>query len=213
LQAYWQQCHQTGGTGAAQSPDSIKILAITFADQLAAVQITFAAACQQAAKQLQLDSEHMLLGSTVLAAAHLVSEPATWLCVIILAWQQMFGSVKKKQGKRGKGSRAGIEGVPQDVHPGAQIVREQLLQTQQAFASSLQSVIDAVNVRLKAPSKLQLAHATQTVLGDKQQHLAQALAGCFSQGDIHATLNAILVAQSLTLKRVKLQASVLVSAL
>ena len=154
----------------------------------------------------------MLHGSTVLAAVHLVSEPATWLCLCIVAWQQKFGSVKKKPGKKSK-SGGDVEGMPQESQPGGQLVREQLVQLQQAVAESLQAVVNALSARLKAPLKPQMAHATQAALGDGPRDLAQALAGCLSQAEIHQALNAVLVAQSLTLKRIKLQASELVSAL
>ena len=155
----------------------------------------------------------MLLGSTVLAVVHLVSEPATWLSLCVLAWQQLFGAVKRKQGKKGKGGVEAAYAAPDEGHSGEQQVRDQLGQMQQSILQSLQGVIDAVSVRLKAPSKPQMAHATQTALGHGQQDLAKALSGCLSQSDIHASLNAILVAQSLTLKRIKLQGSELLSAM
>lgn len=155
----------------------------------------------------------MLLGSTVLAVVHLVSEPATWLSLCVLAWQQLFGGVKRKLGKKGKAEVAAGDAAPDGGHFGEQQIRDQLGQMQQAMMQSLQGVIDAVSVRLKAPSKPQMAHATQTALGDGQQDLAKALSGCLSQSDIHASLNAVLAAQCMTLKRIKLQASELISAM
>jgi len=209
LQAYWQQCHPSKGES---SSDSIQAQASIFTKRLAAVQIVFTASCQQATQQLQADSGHMLLGSTVLAVVHLVSEPATWLSLCVLAWQQLFGGVKRKQGKKGKAGVGVTDAAPDEGHSGEQQIRDQLGQMQQSMVQSLQGVIDAVSVRLKAPSKPQMAHATQTALGNGQQDLAKALSGCLSQSDIHASLNAILIAQSLTLKRSKLQASELISA-
>ena len=185
----------------------------TFASRMAAVQTAFASSCQHIAQQLNLEPEHILLGSTLLAAVHLVSEPATWLCLCLLAWQHHFGAVKKKQ--RNKGKAIGVtEGSIPD-HPGRQAVREQLSQLQQAYCKGLQGIVDAVNVRIKAPTEAQLANATKTVFGDVQQGpgLAQTLAGCLSQADVHAVLNSIITAQALTLKRIKLQASELMSAL
>ncbi len=155
----------------------------------------------------------MLLGSTVLAVVHLISEPATWLSLCILAWQQLFGGFKRKQGKKGKAGVGAADAAPDEGRSGEQQVRDQLGQMQQTMMQSLQGVIDAVSVRLKASSKPQMAHATQTALGNGQQDLAKALSGCLSQSDIHVTLNAVLVAQSLTLKRTKLQASELISAM
>ena len=210
MQAYWQQCRQSKGES---SPDSKQAQASIFTKRLAAVQTAFTASCQQAAQQLQADSGHMLLGSTVLAVVHLVTEPATWLSLCVLAWQQLFGGVKRKQGKKGKAGVGVTDAAPDEGHSGGQQVRDQLGQVQQAIMQSLQGVVDAVSVRLKAPSKPQVAHATHTALGNGQQDLAKALSGCLSQSDIHATLNAILIAQSLTLKRIKLQASELISAM
>jgi len=210
LQAYWQQCHPSKGES---SSDSIQAQASIFTKRLAAVQTAFMASCQQATQQLQADSGHMLLGNTVLAVVHLVSESATWLSLCVLAWQQLFGGVKRKQGKKSKAGVGVTDAAPDEGHPGEQQVRDQLGQMQQAMMQSLQGVIDAVSVRLKAPSKPQMAHATQTALGNGQQDLAKALSGCLSQSDIHASLNAVLVAQSLTLKRIKLQASELISAM
>lgn len=204
MQAYWQQRHESKG-------DSRSAQATIFTQRIAVVQSAFAASCQQVTQQLQADPGHMLLGHTVLAAVHLVSEPASWLCLCLIAWQQLFGA-RKRQGKKSKGGAgadmASLEGPSED-----QLVRSQLAQTQQAVEHSLQGIADAVNVRLKGPTKPQMAHATQTVLGEGPSDLAKALSGCLSQGDIHAVLNSVLVAQNLTLKRVKLQASELVSAL
>ncbi|KAL0030478.1 hypothetical protein WJX79_008715 [Trebouxia sp. C0005] len=208
--AYWQQCHQSKG---GSSSDSHQAQASIFTRRLAAVQTVFTASCQQAARQLQADPGHMLLGSTVLAVVHLVSEPATWLSLCVLAWQQLFGGVKRKLGKKGKAEVAAGDAAPDGGHFGEQQIRDQLGQMQQAMMQSLQGVIDAVSVRLKAPSKPQMAHATQTALGDGQQDLAKALSGCLSQSDIHASLNAVLAAQCMTLKRIKLQASELISAM
>ncbi|DBA84768.1 TPA: hypothetical protein ACH3X1_005807 [Trebouxia sp. C0004] len=208
--AYWQQCHQSKGES---SSDSTQPQASIFTKRLAAVQTLFTASCQQAAQQLQADSGHMLLGSTVLGVVHLVSEPATWLSLCVLAWQQLFGGVKRKQGKKGKAEVGVADAAPDEGHSGEQQVRDRLGQMQQAMTQSLQGVIDAVSVRLKAPSKPQMAHATQTALGIGQQDLAKALSGCVSQSDIHASLNAVLVAQCVTLKRIKLQASELISAM
>lgn len=208
--AYWQQCHQSKGDG---SSDSMQAQASIFTKRLAAVQTVFTASCQQTAQQLQADSGHMLLGSIVLAVVHLVSEPATWLSLCVLAWQQLFGGVKRKQGKKGKAGVGVADAAPDEGHSGGGQVRDQLGQMQQAMMQSLQKVIDAVNVRLKAPSKPQMAHATHTALGNGQQDLAQAISGCLSQSDIHANLSAVLVAQCVTLKRIKLQASELISAM
>jgi len=210
LQAYWQQCHQSK---KENSSDSKQAQASVFTKRLAAVQTAFTASCQQAAQQMQADSGHMLLGSTVLAVVHLVSEPATWLCLCVVAWQQLSGGVKRKQGKKSKTGVGVADAAPDEGHSGEQQVRDQLGQMQQAMMQSLQGVIDAVSVRLKAPSKPQMAQATQTALGNGQQDLAKALSGCLSQSDIHASLNAVLVAQCLTLKRIKLQASELISAM
>lgn len=86
---------------------------------------------------------------------------------------------------------------------------------QQAYCVGLQSIVDAVNVRLKLAGKGQLANATKAVLGDAGQasDLSQALAGCLSWAGIQAVLNSFITGQALTLKRIKLQASELMSAL
>ena len=156
----------------------------------------------------------MLLGSSLLVMVHLVSEPAVWLSLCILTWQHQFGvgGAAKKQGKKGKGVRMGAESP---VHqPKLHFVREQLSRMQHAYCEGLQGVVDAVNVRLKAAGNGQHASATKAVLGDAGQHsdLVQALAGCLSWADIQAVFNSVITAQALTLKRVKLQASELISA-
>lgn len=156
----------------------------------------------------------MLLGSTLLAAVHLVSEPAVWLCVCMLAWQYHFGGggAAKKHGKKDKGGSAG-EGT--SLHqPELQVIREQLSHLQHAYCEGLQGIADALSVRLKGSGKARLADATRAALGDAGQSsdLAQTLAGCLSWAEIQAVLNTIITAQGLTLKRVKLQASELISA-
>ena len=155
----------------------------------------------------------MLLGSTILAAVHLVSEPAVWLCLCIVAWQHRLGGSTKKPGKKGKGSGVGEKSPVH--HSELQPVREQLSHMQHAYCEGLQGVVDAVNVRLKVAGKAQLANATRVVLGDNGQgsDLFQALAGCLSWADIQALFNSVITAQALTLKRIKLQASELVCAL
>ncbi|KAL3145468.1 hypothetical protein ABBQ32_003295 [Trebouxia sp. C0010 RCD-2024] len=209
---FWFQCCRNS---AKSDSDSIKSRACvtTFKARLAAVQTAFSASCQHLNQQLKLDSDQMLLGSTILTAVHLVSEPAVWLSLCIMAWQHQFGAVSKKSGKKGKGSGVG-EGLT--LHQSeVQAVREELNYMQHAFCTSLQSIVDTVNVRLKVVGKAQLANATRAVLGDAGQasDLAQALSGCLSWAEIQAVLNSIITAQALTLKRIKLQASELMSAL
>ena len=210
LQAYWEQCHWNTGDSSAEHIDDF---ATTFTHRLEAVQISFSTSCQHIAQQLSADADQMLLGSTLLAALHLVSEPAVWLCLCMMAWQHQFGAVRKRQGKRGKTVGASTESNP--LQPGIGRVRGQLNQMQSALCEGLQAIIDAANARLKAATKPQLASATAAALGDMQQssNLAEGLAGCFSQPDIHSVLNIILTAQSLSVKRIKLQASELLSAL
>lgn len=156
----------------------------------------------------------MLLGRTLLAAVHLVSEPAVWLCVCMLAWQHHFGGggAAKKQGKKDKG-RGACEGTSLQ-HSELQLIREQLNHMQHAYCEGLQGIVDAMSVRLKAAGRAQLANATTAALGDAGQSsdLVQALAGCLSWADIQAVLHGIITAQALTLKRLKLQASELISA-
>ena len=212
VQAYMTCCHQYAAK-PDPTTDQSTVYADTFASRMAGVQTAFTSSCQRIAQQLKLEPDHMLLGSILLAAVHLVSEPATWLCLCLLAWQHHFGAVKKKQGKKGKAIGVS-EGATPD-HPGRQAVREQLNQMQQDYCKGLQDIVDAVNACVKAPAKAQLANATKTVFGDVQQgsDLASALAGCLSQADVHAVLNSVITAQALTLKRIKLQASELMSAL
>ena len=153
----------------------------------------------------------MILGSTVLAAVHLVSEPATWLCLFITAWQHQFGGAKKKQGKKSKAD-AKTEGSQPD-HPGQAIIKEQLVQMQQAVAQSLQGLVNALNARSKSPAKVQLANAMHAVLGDQQSALAQALTGCMSQSEARAVLDAVSAAQFVTLKQIRSQATDLLATL
>ena len=213
LQDFWSQCCQNAAEPSSCSLDSHAI-ATTFTRQLAALQTVFSSACQQLIQQLKLEPDHMLLGSTLLTTVHLVSEPAVWLCLCILTWQHQFrvGNAAKKQGKKGKGGGV-VEGSP--LHqPELHLVREQLNHMQHAYCAGLQGVVDAVNVRLKVAGKGQLATATRAVLGDagRGSDLVQALAGCLSWADIQAVFNSVITAQALTLKRIKLQASELVSA-
>lgn len=212
LQDFWSQGCQNAAEPNSSSPDS-HAFATTFTQRLAAVQTVFSSSCQQLIQQLKLDPDHMLLGSTVLAAVHLVSEPAVWLCLCILTWQHQYrvGGAAKKQGKKGKGGGAG-EGST--LHqPELHLVREQLSHMRHAYCEGLQGVVDAVNVRLKVAGKGQLAFATRAVLGDAGQgsDLVQALAECLSWADIQAIFNNVITAQALTLKRLKLQVSELVS--
>ena len=153
----------------------------------------------------------MILGSTVLAAVHLVSEPAIWLCLFITAWQQQFGAAKKKQGKKSKADAKSESSLTE--HPGQAIIKEQLVQIQQAVAQSLQSLVNAVNARLKSPAKVQLTNAMHAVLGDQQSALAQALTSCMSQSEARGVLDAVCAAQVVTLKRIRSQATDLLSAL
>ena len=182
--------------------------------RLAAVQGAFSSSCQQLTQQLKLEPDHKLLGSTLLAAVHLVSEPAVWLCVCMLAWQHHFGGgvATKKQGKKEKGDWVG-ERSSLDQHE-LQSIREQLSHMRHAYCGGLQGLVDAISVRRKAAGNAQLASATKAALVDAGQNsdLVQALAGCLSWADIQAVLNSITTAQGLTLKRVKLQASELISA-
>ena len=130
-----------------------------------------------------------------------------------MAWQHLFGAVNKKSGKKGKGS--GVAKGPSPPQPELQAVREEVDHMQQAYCEGLQSVVDAVSVRLKLAGKAQVANAPRVVVGDAGQAsgLAEALAGCLSWEEIQAVLNSIITAQALTLKRIKLQASELMSAL
>ena len=213
LQDFWHQCGQNAAELNSTSVDS-QAFATTFTQRLAAVQTVFSSSCQQLIQQLKLGPDHMLLGSTLLAAVHLVSEPAVWLSLCILTWQQQFGvgGAAKKQGKKGKG--VGVGGESPLHQPKLHFVQEQLSHVQHAYCEGLQGVVDAVNVRVKAAGKGQLATATKAVLGDAGQDsdLVQALSGCLSWADIQAVFNSVITAQVLTLKRVKLQASELVSA-
>lgn len=130
-----------------------------------------------------------------------------------MAWQQQFGAVNKKLGKKGKAVGVGVG--PTSHQPELHLVREEVIHMQQAISEGLQGVVDAVNARLKVAGKAQLANATRAVAGDAGQasDLAQALAGYLSWSEIQAVLNSIITAQALTLKRIKLQASELISAL
>ncbi|KAL3136699.1 hypothetical protein ABBQ38_005934 [Trebouxia sp. C0009 RCD-2024] len=209
---FWFQCCHNSVKSDSDSSEN-QACGTTFKLRLAAVQTAFSSSCQHLTHQLKLDPDHMLLGSTILTAVHQVSEPAVWLYLCIMAWQHQFGAVSKKSGKKGKGSGVG-EGLT--LHqPELQAVREDLNHMQHAYCASLQSVVDAVNVRSKVAGKAQLANATRAVVGDAGQasDLAQALSGCLSWAEIQAVLNSIITAQALTLKRIKLQASELMSAL
>lgn len=213
LQDFWSQHCQNAAEPNSSSLDS-HALATTFTQRLAAAQTVFSSCCQHLIQQLKLEPEHMLLGSTLLGAVHLVSEPAVWLCLCILTWQHQFGSgsTAKKQGKKGKGGGVG-EGLP--LHqPELHLIREQLSHMKHAFCEALQGVVDAVNARLKAAGKRQLSIAMRAVVGDagRDSDLVRALAGCLSWADIQVVFDSVTTAQALTLKRVKLQASELVSA-
>ena len=213
LQDFWSQCCRNAAEPNTGSLDS-HTLATTFTRRLAAVQTVFSSSCQQLVQQLKLGLDQMLLGSTLLAAVHLVSEPAAWLCFCILTWQHQFGvgGMAKKQGKKGKGGGLG-DGLP--LHqPELHLIREQLSHMQHAYCKGLQGIVDAINMRLKAAGKGQLATAIRAVLGDAGQgsDLVQALAGCLSWAEIQAVFDGVVTAQALTLKRVKLQAAELISA-
>lgn len=154
----------------------------------------------------------MLPGAALLAAAHLVAEPATWTSLFLTSWQH--ASVKKKSGTKNK-SDTGSSGVA-GLDSNHDVVVDQLNRLQQAYTAGLQQVLNTINTCLKASTKAQVAHATQLALGNsesQQSSLAQTIKDSLPATDVRACLTTICENQKLLLKRIKLQMSELISAL
>ena len=208
LQEHWRQLQQLDGNSDSQGLQSSSNV---FIGCLGSLQHLFTSSCHAAASQLNPDAQSMLLGQPLLAAAHLVSEPAMWTCLFLTCWQHMFAT--KRQGTKSKGDAAS-NGQAHSNAPDA-IVHQMLAKLLQTYTAGLQSVLDAINSHLKVSAKSQVAAATELALGgqgDASPSVADMLEGCLSHKDVNYILTAIVDNQKLTLKRIKLHVSELLSA-
>ena len=208
MQEHWRQSQQSDGDSQSQGLQSSSNI---FIRCLGSLQHLFASCCQATAAQLTTETQSMLLGQPLLAAANLVSEPAMWTCLFLTCWQHMFAA--KRQGSKSKGQatrngRAHGNGQDTTVHQ----VLTKLLQT---YTAGLQAVLNAINAQLKVSTKSQVAAVADLALkghASASRSVAGMLEGCLSPKDVNNILTAVVDNQKLTLKRIKLHLSELLSA-
>lgn len=203
LQDHWHEACSGSDAGPHACQSSFNI----FIGCLGALQHLFSGICVTVAAQLSAHPDSVLSGSALLAAAHLVSEPATWVCLFMTSWQHVYA--KKKTGIKSKDS------MGHQLDSSQKIVRQHLERLVQAYIAGLQLVLAAVNTCLKVSTKALVADATQMALGsseNEQSGLAQTITECLPQADVQACLTVIVENEKLLLKRIKLQLSEQLSA-